>query len=57
MYEDTFNDDSVKQAQEAGLNSLKCEVRTIEALIERFLSQILECTSTMSERDFLVCGI
>ena len=57
MYEDTFNDDSVKQAQEAGLNSLKCEVRTIEALIERFLSQILECTSTMSERNFIVCRI
>lgn len=57
MYEDTLFDSSVKEAQEAGLNSLKCEVKSVEAVIERFLSQILECTSTLSERDFLVCGL
>ena len=56
MYDDTF-DESVKEAQEAGLNSLKCEVKSVEAVIEKFLSQILECTSTLSERDFLVCGL
>ncbi len=56
MYQDTIMDDSVREAQEAGLNSLKCEVKSVEALIENFLSQILECTSTLSERDFCVCG-
>lgn len=57
MYEDAFMDESVKEAQEAGLNSLRCEVKTVEALIEKFLSQILESTSTMAERDFMVCGL
>lgn len=57
MYEDELFDSSVKQAQEAGLNSLRCEVKSVEALIEKFLSQILECTSTLSERDFMVCGL
>ena len=56
MYEETF-DSSVREAQKAGLNSLKCEVNSVEAVIEKFLSQILECTSTLSERDFMVCGI
>ena len=50
-------DDSVIEAQEAGLNSLRCEVKSVEAVIEKFLTQILECTSSLSERDFLVCGI
>lgn len=57
MYQDTLFDESVKQAQEEGLASLRCEVKSVEALIEKFLSQILECTSTMTERDFYVCGL
>ncbi len=57
MIEDAMFDDSVREAQEAGLNSLKCEVKSVEAVIEKFLTQILECTSSLSERDFLVCGI
>ncbi|MBO6181341.1 hypothetical protein J6O86_06630 [bacterium] len=57
MYDDILLEDSVREAQEAGLNSLKCEVKSVEAVIEKFLSQILECTSTLSERDFFVCGI
>lgn len=57
MNQDELFDSSVKEAQEAGLTSLKCEVKSVEAVIEKFLSQILECTSTLSERDFLVCGI
>lgn len=57
MIEGEMFEDSVREAQEAGLNSLKCEVKSVEAVIEKFLSQMLECTSTLSERDFLVCGI
>lgn len=57
MIEDAMFDDSVREAQEAGLNSLRCEVKSVEAVIEKFLTQILECTSSLSERDFLVCGI
>ena len=57
MIEDAMFDDSVREAQEAGLNSLRCEVKSVEVVIEKFLTQILECTSSLSERDFLVCGI
>lgn len=57
MYEDTLMDDSVKEAQVSGLISLENEVKSVEVVIEKFLSQILECTSTLAERDFWVCGI
>lgn len=50
-------DDEVRQAQIEGLKKLQCEVKTIEQLIERLLTQLLECTSSLSERDFNVCSL
>lgn len=55
--QDTLFDSEVEEARLSGLKSLKCEMKSVEALIERFLTQLLECSSSLSERDFNVCGL
>ena len=57
MYEDEMFDKSVREAQIEGLKSLKREVRTVEKIIERLLTQLLECSANVSERDFNVCSL
>ena len=50
-------DSEVEEARLAGLNSLKNEMKSVESLIDKFLTHLLECTSSLSERDFNVCGL
>lgn len=50
-------DKSVQEAQIEGLKSLKREVKTVEKIIERLLTQLLECSANVSERDFNVCSL
>ena len=50
-------DSEVEEARLNGLNSLKSEMKSVESLINKFLTQLLECTSSLSERDFNVCGL
>ncbi len=57
MYQDEIFDKSVQEAQIEGLRALKAEVKTVEKLIERLLTQLLECSSSISERDFNVCSL
>jgi hypothetical protein len=57
MYEDSMFDKSVQEAQIEGLKSLKKEVKTVEKIIERLLTQLLECSANVSERDFNVCSL
>lgn len=57
MYQDEMYDKAVKEAQIEGLKELRQEVKSIEKLIERLLTQLLECSSSMSERDFNVCSL
>lgn len=52
MYEDELYDKTVQEAQLEGLKELKREVKSIEMLIERLLTQLLECSASLSERDF-----
>ena len=56
MYEDEMFDKSVREAQIEGLKSLKHEVKTVEKIIERLLTQLLECSANVTERDFNVCS-
>lgn len=55
--QDAMFDSEVIEAQKAGLDSLKCEMKSVERIIEKFLTQLLECSSLSSERDFHVLGI
>lgn len=57
MYQDEVFDKEVREAQIEGLKALKVEVKTIERLIEKLLTQLLECSTSVSERDFNVCGL
>ena len=57
MYEDKIYEKALKESKEANFKELKCEVKTVEAIIEKFLTQILECSASLSERDFHVCGV
>ncbi len=50
-------DTEVEKAQKEGLISLKNEMKSVEKIIEKFLTQLLECSSLNSERDFNISGI
>ena len=57
MYQDEIYDKEVREAQIEGLKALKSEVKTVEKLIEKLLTQLLECSSSIAERDFNVCSM
>lgn len=57
MYHDKMFEEALEQSKRESYNKLQQEVKSMECAIERFLSQILECTSTISERDFNVCSV
>ena len=55
--QDAIFDSEVEEARLEGLKSLKLEMKSVENLIDKFLTQLFECTSSVSERDFNVCGL
>lgn len=57
MYQDEIFENALKDAKEESLKELQCEVKSVEIVIERLLTQLFECTSSISERDFHVCGV
>ena len=57
MYHDEIFESALKDAREESLRELKGEVKTVEMVIEKLLTQLLECSSSISERDFHVCGV
>lgn len=57
MYQDKVFEDALKKSKEVQYRKLRFEVKAMERAIEKFLTQVLECTSTISERDFNMCGI
>ncbi len=57
MYQDEVYQKALRDSNEAKFNDLKQEVKTVESVIEKFLTQMLECTASISERDFHACGV
>ncbi len=57
MYEDEIFEGALKETRDESFKALKGEVKTMEAVIERLLTQLLECTSSVSERDFHVTSV
>lgn len=58
MYQDPVFEEALKKSKEEKFEQLKDEVRTVERAIEKFLSQMLECSALVTERDFnMCCGI
>jgi len=54
MYHDEIFESAVREVKEENYIALKEEISSMERAIESFLSNILECTSSLSERDFHV---
>lgn len=57
MYQDKIFNNALRESKEESFRALQGEVKTVERVIENLLTQILECTSSVSERDFHVCGV
>ena len=57
MYQDEIFNNALKDSKEESFRALQGEVKTVERVIENLLTQLLECTSSVSERDFHVCGV
>ena len=57
MYQDEIFENALKEAREENYKALREEVSTVEKLIEKMLSQFLECSTSISERDYPVCGV
>ena len=57
MYTDEIFENALKETKEESFKALQGEVKTVERVIEKLLTQLLECTSSVSERDFHVCGV
>ncbi len=52
MYHDEIFESSLRKVKEESYQALRREISTMENAIERFLCNILECTSAKAERDF-----
>lgn len=57
MYQDIIFEKALDERKEENFVALKGEVKNVEKVIEKLLTKLLECTSSVTERDFNVCGI
>lgn len=54
MYKDEVFENALKEAKEENYRQLKQEVKSVEKIIERLLTQLLECSTLVNERDYHV---
>ena len=54
MYQDEIFEKALRERREENYSNLKTEINSMEVAIEKFLNNILECTASISERDFNV---
>lgn len=54
MYRDEIFENALKEKRECAYSELKTEISGMELAIEKFLNNVLECTTFVSERDFNV---
>lgn len=52
MYHDEIFEKALKDVKEESYKALKNEISSMEVTIERFLKNVLECTTFKSEREF-----
>ena len=57
MYHDEKIKNALRDVKEESYQALKQEISSMESAIERFIRNVLECTSSKSERDFNVTSI
>ena len=54
MYRDEIFENAKRERREENYQNLKTEISSMECAIEKFLNNVLECTTSISERDFNV---
>lgn len=54
MYKDEIFENALRETKERNYSNLKSEISSMEMAIEKFLNNVLECTASVSERDFHV---
>lgn len=54
MYRDEIFENALRERSEGAYSELKSEISGMELAIEKFLNNVLECTTFISERDFNV---
>ncbi len=54
MYKDEIFENALREKREQNYTQLKTEISSMELAIEKFLNSVLECTASVSERDFHV---
>ncbi|MBR5555407.1 hypothetical protein IKU74_05280 [bacterium] len=54
MYRDEIFENALRERNEGAYSELKSEISGMELAIEKFLNNVLECTTFISERDFNV---
>ena len=52
MYCDEIFENALRERRETSYSNLKTEISSMELAIEKFLNNVLECTASVSERDF-----
>lgn len=52
MYHDEIFENALKDVKEESYKALREEISSMESTIERFLKNVLECTTFKSEREF-----
>lgn len=52
MYHDEIFENALRDVKEESYKALKNEISSMEATIEKFLKNVLECTTFKSEREF-----
>lgn len=52
MYHDEIFENALREVKEESYVALKKEISSMEATIERFLTNVLGCTTSLAERDF-----
>ena len=52
MYHDEIFENALKDVKEESYKALKLEISSMEATIEKFLKNVLECTTFKAESEF-----
>ena len=57
MYQDEIFEKALEESNAKRLEEVQSDVKTVEMLINKLLTQLLECSASISERDFHACAL
>lgn len=57
MYQEEIFSNAITDSKKEGYESLKSEIKGMEAAIERFFTKIFDTSSSLAERDYNVTSL